>query len=41
MRMTGVSVQPWCGREANHEGKGRQHTYVRYEANIYKAAHHV
>jgi hypothetical protein len=24
MRMTGVSVQPWCGREANHEGKVRR-----------------
>jgi hypothetical protein len=24
MRMTGVSVQPWCGREADHEGKVRR-----------------
>jgi hypothetical protein len=22
--MTGVSVQPWCGREAYHEGKVRR-----------------
>ena len=39
MRITGVSVQPCNGREANHEDK--QCTCVSHEANMCKAACHV
>ena len=42
MRITGASVQPCNGIEANHEGKvGRQCACVSHEANICKAVHHV